>query len=991
VRNRPTPTPTVEKLTDHAGQESQRESPNVDQDGFSIQEMTHWFRDRLGPIQGLWTPTQPSAHAHHPGGQSQGRQWQALLAQPPASLSLSKSECDRQRYSVQITRAWDVDSIWLGATSLAAIRPDNSSFRLSFNPPYMRSIAGNQIIQPHGLDLGHTRHTLLGSFVAGGILMDVFVFFPTTNDGKRIKPQQARRQRTAKSPYTLSLERQQDLVDGAILPAVQSSLPALFRQEMPPTFAIANAKCKSYQEKPATDRWSAEDSSRAAHLRYTVPGQYLGAFWQAFQTRCAQIQIPVTNSTSTFAYFQNPRLVFQVHDTKNTFAHPTLGQSLDLFVGSVMQALCPSFLDFRSCWLDIGFRDLATASTASTAGGQDEMPVTLLWKRECLEQFHAGIQGISPHMGLQSEYFRTYHLRDAATFNAKARGTAGHTPRPSDPGHPSCPTLGVLHAKAYDCDKERFSVLTSEYRPFAAPSLAALALTDDMMQDLFTAGHDRASAVTGAPQRKKLDAAWEANKRHLRAVTEHDSPTSGYAARKEITFRLDVILTMLHRGEFSQGAQSTNPDGAVVGGAFPTKLGASEHNPFWVVPTADVNSFVCTLACRFVKPLDYVFAMGAAKDETTSLAKQGARSLVYFYTAELFLRLLVSSLNSDRDYFADKWIWENQWKSKQVKDGRRIQYTRRGLGLRDAVRDNGLLWLRADQLDWMHGHLSIPELLQLYIPRNPQHPQWAAQSSVRTFACSNVSAAYVLEGLVLQAACIRRHDRSSVHVAMANERTAVYIAAQEVAREYYLHMLSKLLLYWRRAVGSHSQVRQYYPNGPNGLVVALQALQSPTGRMVTPHTILDILDEAWHIQQLVEGLPYGTLDLPAGLPNWMAKRAPKEQRWTRVVFDTLFETPNEVTWAGNAFVGLYQRLRDLYDAARHRDAVPFCDAFQDSIGRYITVMFNPDRSKEINVSHGASYCYNHMPPLFRIQFWAPLINPFRYKADTFEVCVGVSK
>lgn len=43
-----------------------------------------------------------------------------------------------------------------------------------------------------------------------------------------------------------------------------------------------------------------------------------------------------------------------------------------------MRALNPMFLDFRSCWLDIGLRDLATAATE----GRDEVLVTLLRKND---------------------------------------------------------------------------------------------------------------------------------------------------------------------------------------------------------------------------------------------------------------------------------------------------------------------------------------------------------------------------------------------------------------------------------------------------------------------------------------------------------------------------------------------------------------------------------------------------------------------------------
>lgn len=95
----------------------------------------------------------------------------------------------------------------------------------------------------------------------------------------------------------------------------------------------------------------------------------------------------------------------------------------------------------------------------------------------------------------------------------------------------------------------------------------------------------------------------------------------------------------------------------------------------------------------------------------------------------------------------------------------------------------------------MYGHLSIPKLLQLYIPRNLLHLEWAVQSSIMAFVCSNVSAVYIVEDLMFKVVHLCKHDRASLYVAITNEKTAVYIIAQEVAREYGLYMLSKLLLY----------------------------------------------------------------------------------------------------------------------------------------------------------------------------------------------------
>ena len=370
----------------------------------------------------------------------------------------------------------------------------------------------------------------------------------------------------------------------------------------------------SYQEKPSTNQWSAEDRTRAVHLRYAIPGQYLGEFWRELESRCDQLRIPVAAGTTEFAYFEGPKLFAQVHDTKNVISGRTLGTTLDEFVRRVVGSMNPKLLDFRSCCIDIGFRDMASIPQ-SEAG--EERPVTLLWKKRCLENFHKQIIAVSPNMQLQAEYFRTFHLRDSATYASKPRAVSGRLPSPADPGNPDSTKLGVYHSKAYNCDKERFAVLSGDYQPFAAPNLAALALTDSMICDVFAAGHDRASAVNGAPQRVKLELAWEANKRHLRAVAHHQKPTNGYAARKEVTFRLDVILVMLDRGAFVRNCEAKSRSRSTfttaVGGPL-LPLQDTQHFPYWILASSDVNEFVCTLACRFVKPLNYILSTNSNAD-----------------------------------------------------------------------------------------------------------------------------------------------------------------------------------------------------------------------------------------------------------------------------------------------------------------------------------------------------------------------------------------
>jgi hypothetical protein len=152
-----------------------------------------------------------------------------------------------------------------------------------------------------------------------------------------------------------------------------------------------------------------------------------------------------------------------------------------------------------------------------------------------------------------------------------------------------------------------------------------------------------------APSSKNLEAAWNANKRHLLAVASHQHPTS-YAARKEITFRLDVILTMFSRGDFDpvaypyMGAIETTVRG-------PRSLRDEWHYPFWIVPTVDLISFITMQACRFILPVDQLFCQARLLDQTKAAGDSTLRAATYaqvmagFYTAQLMLRLLALSLH----------------------------------------------------------------------------------------------------------------------------------------------------------------------------------------------------------------------------------------------------------------------------------------------------------------------------------------------------------
>ncbi|KJZ69787.1 hypothetical protein HIM_10826 [Hirsutella minnesotensis 3608] len=946
-------------------------APNVSSERFfSARELSAWLRQEhaLGDLEPILAPTQCSADASDDGSHHHPQHWKRFLSGAPRALSLHRTERTLPRHGITVTRTWDVDSLWLGATSLGAVGL-NSTFHLSLIPPFKQSICGDQVIQPHGIDLGRTRHVFLGSFSLNSLSMSVFVFFPKTYGAKSSKARDEVRAR----PLVLSIDRQREFVDGAVLPAIRATIPSIYRQEVPPTHAIAYAKQMSYQEKPGTGRWRSEDERRAAHLRYAISGRFLESFWAELRQRCAALRVqPSDPARDPVAYFESPQLLFQAHDTKNILTGGSLADTLDVLCNVVLGGLRLHHLDLRSCWLDIGFRDMPNAY--QSPAGQD-IPLTLLWKRECHDHYDRVIKEASPEIGLKPERFRTYSLRDVATYTTKAH-SRGRAPNATDPGNPDCTKSGVLRAKAYNCSKELFSVMFSDYQTFGSQHLAALALPDEMISHLFAAGHNTSGAVSGAPSREKIQRAWDANKRHLHAVSSNTKVAHCYAVRKEITFRLDVILCMHDRGAFSGPSAATSIQSFSV--SIDPAYHADRHYPFWILPTSEVTCLMATLACRFVKPLNHLFAIPPL------LASQGAegRAVVNYYTAKLFTRLLLLSLTSERDYSFDKWIWEKTWTVRKREEGRQVLYHRVGLGLKSLMQSKGTIWLGDDQMDWIYGHLSVCLLQKVYIPRSPGHAKWTADAAIRGFSRCVVGSAFVVRALLRRARRCREMGRAEP--ALRLERCAARVAGQEIARSYQLHLLEKLQHYWRSSVvRAHTQpqtLRKAYPSGPDTLVSLLDALKhTDEGTTITAWDIHTIIQDGLDLFEPRPGEAAAMLTSlgpqPRRLPVWMSQRGRRDgvrstASWSEKVFQILFQAIEGKTWARAKFLRDYDVLARTFDETKAQDCSPFEDWLKRTIGAFILVTFNSERTKEVTVSRKLT----PLPAFFKIQFWAPIYN-----------------
>ncbi|KAH6983819.1 hypothetical protein EDB80DRAFT_875320 [Ilyonectria destructans] len=800
------------------------------------------------------------------------REWETFLSnQPTQPLSFRKSQAALTPSNLSISQQWDIDSVWFGAKGLQAIRPPND-FKLSFLPPSALNLSTDQVIQPHGLDLAKTRHILMGTFNTQSVRFSAFLFFP-----------HAARDSTSATRNALSLERQKDLYNHIIIPAAFEAISDPSRHEIPRTYDIAYAKSRSFQGKPGNNRWKPDDVSGAFHLQYTVPAQDLSLFWHLVVEKADSLQIP-TQRGEMVSYFKNPRLLFQSHDLKNTFGQRTLEETLNLFQQIVLQAFDPIHLDIRSCWLDIG-----------------DQSFILFYGR-----VNAIITFMSNSAKLLQKLDSVPHIFAAFSFEISG---------PTSPG--------IILAKAYNCNKELFSVMFSDYDLFGSGFLPLLALNEEMINDL-------SSATQGRHQ----------------APTSRFNALASYGIRREMTFRLDAIFSMWHRGYF-QPNQNPHIGQRVWNLSFVSEL--TEHHPFWVVPTRDINALIFTQAARLVLPLDHLF-----QEPALNFAVSSPCLILAFYTAQLSCRLLTYTLTSEQQFPYDNWIWLPRWR---VQHRRAHQagslLERQGLGVDVSIRNSGMLWIPQECMDWYGGHIALHTLIQLYIPRNPFQRGLLSQMNVQCLTASKVTIELSLRQLLQQARLEFDHGRR--HKADRLVESIVCLVTEEVARAYHQHMLSKLQLYWGRL---RTQV------GYNILPRLLKRLQQAqeesamqVGRIVTAQTIWEVYDEAWTAYIRTQPTTQSE-EMPSDhLAGWRPEKICHQK----------MAGPVLISSASFNFKGFWEMIQDY--------AGSFDDRFSRIIGNFILVTFNSDHTKEVGTNRKPAPWHVHQVTFFQIQYWAPYFSP----------------
>ncbi|KAL6406261.1 hypothetical protein AUP68_10432 [Ilyonectria robusta] len=292
---------------------------------------------------------------------------------------------------------------------------------------------------------------------------------------------------------------------------------------------------------------------------------------------------------------------------------------MTLVHNTILAGMDPEQLDLYSCWLDIGMRDYVPDQPR----GHNNRILSLL---HC----YGKVTAINSYT---EDFLKSSPER---LFQQVTSATGAVTP-----GCPRSREPAVIHAKAYNCNKELFSVMYSNYRLFGSGYLPLLAFDDEMINDLSSSSQNRERGSKTQLSRGAILKAWNANKRHLRSVSD-PKVLSNYGVRKEVTLRFDIILMMWASGYFQATREShTGP----LDRTAPLLAEPSVHLTFWTIPTKDMNAMIFTQAARFVLPLDHLFfeaGTGLTEQRAHSdVAERYVQRILGFYTAQMLCRLLV--------------------------------------------------------------------------------------------------------------------------------------------------------------------------------------------------------------------------------------------------------------------------------------------------------------------------------------------------------------
>ncbi|KAL6408560.1 hypothetical protein AUP68_08420 [Ilyonectria robusta] len=200
------------------------------------------------------------------------------------------------------------------------------------------------------------------------------------------------------------------------------------------------------------------------------------------------------------------------------------------------------------------------------------------------------------------------------------------------------------------------------------------------------------------------------------------------------------------------------------------------------------------------------------------------------------------------------------------------------------------------------------------------------------------------------------------------------LSAEEIARAYNQHLLSKIHSYWDRV--RESLGRNVLPD-LSRLQQAQKDAAAEAWQIVKAQTIWEIYMEAWAVYTtaLPDSAQEGSQML-GELPCRMTTRKylPPKDRWSDFVFQHLFGRSTPPKRSRNHFLQVYRSFKTLWSTISE-PAGPFDDHLRRIFGSCIMIAFNSDQWKEVGTNHTRDTWYHGKPAFFQIQYLAPYFSP----------------
>lgn len=543
------------------------------------------------------------------------------------------------RPRLEVERWYDVDSVYMEASSLAALR---GGAYLCLLPPFTSTVTQNSHRRLRGGLEPHKKKNIR-LFRAGPVTVELV--FP--NHGVNAQAGQTN---------MLSDEDQRALVDDHLLPAIRGAVPGVVYQHLPQSFQAAVAAATTSQAKMQATEESAPNRQRTM-LSHPIQAQYLGPIWDRLRASLNRVgQGP----------FSDPRLLIQGHDLKNITNAASAEAALEGLRQEVFRYIDFGHVLWERCWVDFGIRDVPIVPNDVRF-----CPLTLLYRKPCLHSMAKDPGGA--WVGFQPREYCQYLLRDAASLEL-VRDGAGGSP--------------VRQVKAYNSHKMVFFTPDKQHTPFGHERFSSLCLSNALHEELRHARTDKRSGrhAEGAPALQ----AWENQQRSVFHQLGASGATS-YGVRREVVANLFALLRAVAGGGLADHlAPGRRPLGRTPEGT---------HHPFTAVPTSDLALFILASCTRYVVAINRLASRTWPAGQGTQAPEPPAvpTQLRMMRTNLVLARLLCyscSSVQTSRQPF----LFRDRWAAREP-GGDQEPEERAGLGLEQVLQRRGMVHLEPAQLD----------------------------------------------------------------------------------------------------------------------------------------------------------------------------------------------------------------------------------------------------------------------------------------------------